>query len=98
TKLEGNPLHPSSQGSSGLFEQAALLQLYDPQRARLVKQRGIPRAWKTFLLELSRRLARLRSNNGAGLRFLLEPTASPVLTELQTRIQQAFPASRFYRY
>ena len=98
TKLEGNPLHPSSQGSAGVFEQAALLQLYDPQRARLVKHRGVPVAWKTFLTELSRRLPQMRRSNGAGLRFLLEPTASPVLTDLETRIQQAFPASRFYHY
>jgi molybdopterin-containing oxidoreductase family iron-sulfur binding subunit len=99
TKLEGNPIHPSSLGSSGLFEQAALLQLYDPQRARLVKQRGTPKAWKTFLLELGRRLDALgRKDRGAGLRFLTEPSASPILADYRRRIFQAYPNARFYNY
>jgi molybdopterin-containing oxidoreductase family iron-sulfur binding subunit len=99
TKLEGNPLHPSSQGSSGVFEQAALLQLYDPQRARLVKQRGTPRAWKTFLTETSRRLQEMgKKDGGAGLRFLLEPNASPAWADLRERILQAYPRAGFYSY
>jgi len=99
TKLEGNPLHPSSQGSSGVFEQAALLQLYDPQRARLVKQRGTPRAWKTFLLDTSLRLsASAKKDQGAGLRFLLEPNASPFVADFRTRMAQAYRNARFYGY
>ena len=31
TKIEGNPEHPVSMGSSGVFEQASLLNLYDPR-------------------------------------------------------------------
>ena len=30
TKVEGNPDHPVSQGRSGVFEQASILNLYDP--------------------------------------------------------------------
>ena len=33
TKIEGNPDHPASLGATGLFHQASLFQLYDPQRA-----------------------------------------------------------------
>ena len=33
TKIEGNPDHPASLGAAGIFEQASLLQLYDPHRA-----------------------------------------------------------------
>jgi molybdopterin-containing oxidoreductase family iron-sulfur binding subunit len=82
-----------------VFEQSALLQLYDPQRARLVKQRGVPRAWKTFLLEMSRRLQEMgKKDGGASLRFLLEPSASPVLADFRARILQALPNARFYSY
>ena len=34
TKLEGNPLVPSSNGGTDLYAQATVLDLYDPERAR----------------------------------------------------------------
>jgi MoCo/4Fe-4S cofactor protein with predicted Tat translocation signal len=34
TKLEGNPLAPSSNGGTDVFAQATVLDLYDPERAR----------------------------------------------------------------
>src|SRR5690348_4966988 len=33
TKIEGNPDHPASLGASGVYEQASVLELYDPHRA-----------------------------------------------------------------
>src|SRR5262249_33954528 len=99
TKIEGNPLHPSSGGATGLFEQASILQLYDPQRARLVKYKGVARAWKSFLAETKQRLDYLLSaNRAAGLRFLLEPSGSPTIEDLRRRIAAAFPNARFYGY
>ncbi|HLQ36878.1 MAG TPA: TAT-variant-translocated molybdopterin oxidoreductase, partial [Planctomycetota bacterium] len=35
TKIEGNPLHPSSLGGSDAFLQGEILQLYDPARSRM---------------------------------------------------------------
>ena len=37
TKVEGNPDHPASLGAAGILEQASVLQLYDPDRARAVR-------------------------------------------------------------
>src|SRR4029079_15680807 len=34
TKVEGNPLHPGSQGASDAFAQGAILGLYDPNRSQ----------------------------------------------------------------
>ncbi|MFN9132141.1 MAG: TAT-variant-translocated molybdopterin oxidoreductase, partial [Phycisphaerales bacterium] len=34
TKIEGNPLHPVNQGKSSLWSQAAILELYDPDRLK----------------------------------------------------------------
>src|SRR6516165_1976486 len=40
TKLEGNPLVPSSNGGTDLFAQASILDLYDPGRARTFVRDG----------------------------------------------------------
>src|ERR671918_747486 len=34
TKIEGNPEHPASLGATDVFTQAAILSLYDPDRAQ----------------------------------------------------------------
>jgi molybdopterin-containing oxidoreductase family iron-sulfur binding subunit len=40
TKIEGNPLHPSSLGGTDSMLQAEILNLYDPGRSKHVRQRG----------------------------------------------------------
>jgi MoCo/4Fe-4S cofactor protein with predicted Tat translocation signal len=45
TKLEGNPDHPVTQGRSDIFMQAAVLGLYDPDRAQGPTRRGEPVSW-----------------------------------------------------
>ena len=36
-KIEGNPLHPYSNGGTDAFAQASLLDLYDPNRSKRIK-------------------------------------------------------------
>ncbi len=90
TKVEGNPDHPASLGAAGPHEQAAILGLYDPARARTLTYRGARRGAPALLGEL----ARIRPP-GTGLRFLLEPTSSPLLDALIARLRAAFPEARF---
>jgi MoCo/4Fe-4S cofactor protein with predicted Tat translocation signal len=40
TKIEGNPLHPSSRGATDVFAQAAILGLYDPDRSQTLTNLG----------------------------------------------------------
>jgi molybdopterin-containing oxidoreductase family iron-sulfur binding subunit len=40
TKIEGNPLHPDSNGATDSFTQASILNLYDPDRAQRFLQAG----------------------------------------------------------
>ena len=94
-KVEGNPQHPVNLGAAGIFEQAFLLSLYDPQRARELRHRRDPRS----PAHLRRGLARHRPSGlrrtGARVRFLTEPNSSPVLGDLRSRIQQRLPNARF---
>ncbi len=95
TKVEGNPDHPASLGGVGPFPQAMLLDLYDPSRARGFQRRGRQFSYRGILVELSRLAQRHQADGGARLRFLLEPSSSPLQAELRRRIQARFPEARF---
>src|SRR5215471_14015550 len=49
TKIEGNDLHPASQGGTDVFTQASLLGLYDPDRSQTVTSMGDVRSWQGFV-------------------------------------------------
>jgi MoCo/4Fe-4S cofactor protein with predicted Tat translocation signal len=98
TKIEGNPDHPDTRGATTAFEQALILGLYDEDRAKQLRRNGDPVAWRTFLAELTARTKKLAANRGAGLRFLVEPNASPLLADLRRRILERFPQAKFVSY
>src|SRR5437868_2396350 len=77
TKVEGNPDHPASLGAAGIFEQASILQLYEPQRAKRIRHRASTSTWRDFAVELGpERLRQSVGAGGEGLRILMEPTSS----------------------
>ena len=98
TKVEGNPSHPSSKGATGPAEQALLLQLYDPSRARVLKERAAGRSWRSFREAMNLRAASWNANGGSGLRFLVEPSTSPTVRALRQEILQRFPQARIHPY
>src|SRR5207253_7491908 len=49
TKIEGNPDHPGSLGASDVYAQAAVLNLYDPDRSQTLTSIGEIRPWSAFL-------------------------------------------------
>jgi len=95
TKIDGNPEHPSSRGGIGVLEQAELMRLYDPQRIQTLRYRNEPRAWRDFLGATLARARVLRDARGEGLRFLLEPSSSPLIGHLRQRLIETYPKARF---
>ena len=90
-KVEGNPAHPASLGATGVFEQASILGLYDPYRARAPRSGVGAVPMKAFI----ERFGQARADGGAGLRFLLPPTSSPTIEALIGRIRVRLPGARF---
>ncbi|HEX7342883.1 MAG TPA: hypothetical protein VF398_01370, partial [bacterium] len=98
TKIEGNPLHPSTLGGSNTFMQAAILELYDPDRSRQVLHNGAASSWAEFV-EFWRGLeADYLSSSGAGLAVLSESFSSPTLARLKGEFHKRFPNAFWATY
>ncbi len=77
-KIEGNPRHPASLGATSAIDQAWILSLYDPSRARSIRHGTRPSAFRDF--EEARRRPPGR------LHVLAEPTSSPTTIALLDRL------------
>ncbi len=91
TKIEGNPLHPWSQGATDLQAQAAVLDLYDPDRSREVMLTGQPSTWQAFDAFAETHISGLFERRGQGLHFLSEDVSSPALRLLREHLRQVLP-------
>jgi molybdopterin-containing oxidoreductase family iron-sulfur binding subunit len=98
TKVEGNPEHPASLGAAGVYEQASVLQLYDPYRARNAREGRAPKRWDDFAQVLGTMPGAQTGASGAGLHFLLRPTSSPLTATLVDRIRERHPDAQIHFY
>ena len=94
TKVEGNPDHPASLGATTMWQQALVLGLYDPDRARAPVHLGVPATWDAAV----ERLRRPRTDRGAGLRLLLRSTTSPTRMRLLARVRAVHPDTKVTFY
>ncbi len=79
TKVEGNPDHPITRGSTDVFSQASILGLYDPDRSRTLTYRGEIRPWSSFRTALRAAVDQARARGGEGVRLLTGSVSSPTL-------------------
>ncbi len=98
TKIEGNPTHPASEGATGIFEQAALLDLYTPDRSKTVTEGGRISNYPLFLAALQKAISGQREKAGAGLRILTNSTTSPTLIAQLEEVLRQFPEARWHQY
>jgi hypothetical protein len=100
TKVEGNELHPSSRGAASSWMQAAILELYDPDRGRgPLRRSGAENAapeeatWEDIQALWSQVSAAAPS--GRGIAVLADGFASPTQARLVERFRERFPEARF---
>jgi Fe-S-cluster-containing dehydrogenase component len=87
TKIEGNPDHPASLGATSAIDQATILSLYDPDRAKSVMRRGGAIDWLDFA-------DAMRSNvhdDGAGTFIVMHATSSPTVADQVARLRAKYP-------
>jgi MoCo/4Fe-4S cofactor protein with predicted Tat translocation signal len=98
-KIEGNPEHPVNKGAAGTFEQAFLISLYEPNRARVLRQGKAPRSLRSLAEDVSALVNKaVPADSGSRVRFLTEPLNSPMMGHLRSRILQKLPNARFHSY
>jgi molybdopterin-containing oxidoreductase family iron-sulfur binding subunit len=95
-KVDGNPEHAYNQGSSDVFTQGMLLDLYDPDRSKHVTYLGEGREWTEFTQALRAKAA--ETKDGTGIYFLTTTITSPTLARQWKAVQQAYPNARLIQY
>ncbi len=98
TKVEGNPDHPGSLGAADVFAQAAILSLYDPDRAKTVTHLGEIQSWSEFLGAIRAALSAQQPLKGAGVRLLTESICSPTLTAQIRDLLRRFPSAKWHQW
>lgn len=98
TKMEGNPLHPISNGSTDTFAQASILDLYDPHRAKAIKRDGKEVKREVFDAYLADLRQKALSTQGEGLAFVAESVHSPTRNRLRDALMKELPKMKWVEY
>ena len=96
TKIEGNPDHPASLGTTDAIMQAATLALYDPDRAQITINSGNPSTYTDFVETLTGTLGGI--GDGAGLHILTETITSPVMAEQLAQVLRTYPQAQWHQF
>jgi len=98
TKIEGNELHPFSRGAANAFQQAEILNLYDPDRSKFVLKKGARSSWNDFVTFWGEQAKGHSQNGGAGLAVLSTAFSSPTLARLRRDFERKFPNATWAVY
>ncbi|MFO0832050.1 MAG: TAT-variant-translocated molybdopterin oxidoreductase [Phycisphaerales bacterium] len=103
TKVEGNPLHPVSNGKVSMWALASIMSLYDPDRPKFPAQKGWtdasnPPSWDNFRAWAAEHFKHFDGNGGAGLAFLVEKNSSPTRAMVRDKLLKKYPGARWVPY
>ena len=104
TKLEGNSNVPGFNGATDIFGQAAVLDLYDPDRSKVIlnaKERGkdyLEGTWDDFWKSFAKLRTDYLANGGDGFAILAEPSTSPTRERLRLEVKKQFPKLLWAEY
>ncbi|RYD35759.1 MAG: hydrogenase, partial [Verrucomicrobiaceae bacterium] len=98
THLQGNKLHPDSNGGIDSQATASILNLYDPDRAREFVSQGKVSNRGEFFKFLDAKKKELAAAGGKGLAILTDEVVSPTRVRLLTALQTKYPQAKIYRY
>ena len=98
TKIEGNPSYAAGGGSTDVFTQASVLDLYDPARAKRNTRGGDTLDRPAVLDLLAEYSGRMASSGGAGFAFLAEGSTSPSRRKLVAELKEKFPKAVWAEY
>jgi molybdopterin-containing oxidoreductase family iron-sulfur binding subunit len=96
TKVEGNPDHPASLGATGIFEQASVLSLYDPDRSENILHEGRPSTWAEFTQVITTEANATHARKGEGLAILTGVTTSPTFLSQMKVLTEMSPSVKWY--
>ncbi len=97
-KIEGNPSHPDSQGSTSAMLQSEILNFYDPDRSQNVMLQGDISTWDVFFADAAKALNDQKAKGGGGLRILTDTISSPTLAEQIKVFLAKYPQAKWYQY
>lgn len=96
TKIEGNPDHPFSLGAASSFQQASILNLYDPDRLKEFMAAGKASNWDEYKKWATAHFAAL--GDGSKVRFLSETVSSPTLDAARKAVLAKMPMAKWVEY
>ena len=89
TKVEGNPMHPTSKGAASTYSQGSVLGLYDPDRSSFVKKDQSASSWDAFGAFAKEHFSKL--GDGEGLAFVCERNAGDSYRSVVAAAQKKWP-------
>ena len=98
TKIEGNPSYKPFGGTTTIYDQASILDLYDPDRSTASTNNNS----KVTAYQVKDFLLSLKESNtdtkGAGLAILAEPSVSPSKIALKKALETRYPEATWTEY